>query len=75
MYSEARKLRLIKEVMTERSETVLLAIERLLKKVPAETGKKTSIYDFVGMLNHKEAQTMREAIAESCETINEGDWK
>lgn len=74
MYSEARKLRLIKEVMTEQSETVLLAIERLVKKTPSTADKKTSIYDFVGMLNPKEAQMMRNAIAESCETINEDDW-
>ena len=75
MYSEARKLQLIEEVIKEQSETVLLAVERLLKNSPAEADKKTSIYDFVGMLNPTEAQAMRDAVAESCETIDEDDWK
>lgn len=76
MYSEARKLNLIENVLKIKSEAVLLAIEQVIKKNSSKVvEEKPSIYDFVGMLSHAEANDMRKAIAESCETINEDDWK
>ncbi len=76
MYSEARKLHLIEEMLKVKSESIWIALENVLKKNAAEiTNEKSNIYDFVGILSDKEAKAMNEAIAEACETINENDWK
>ena len=74
MYSEARKIHVIEEVLKLKSEAVLIEIENILKK-RNKADKKASIYDFVGMLSKKEASEMRKAIADTCETIDDNDWK
>jgi hypothetical protein len=78
MYKEARKIQIIEEVLKVTNEATLVELETVLKK----SGKKTvtkkskkSIYDFVGILTKKEANEMRKAIEETCETINADDWK
>jgi hypothetical protein len=52
-------------------------LESVIKKSKkkAEKEKKSSIYDFVGILTKKEANEMRKAIGDTCETINPDDWK
>jgi hypothetical protein len=77
MYSEARKIHLLEEVLKEKNETILIEIESVLKKSKKSTEKekKPSIYDFVGILTKKEANDMRKAIEETSETINPDDWK
>lgn len=77
MYSEARKIHLLEEVLKEKNEAILIEIESVLKKSKKSTEKekKPSIYDFVGILTKKEANDMRKAIEETCETINPDDWK
>lgn len=77
MYSEARKIHLIEEVLKVTNEATLIALETVIKKSKKKTGKekKPSIYDFVGILTKKEAGEMRKAIEETCETINPDDWK
>lgn len=74
MFTEARKLYLIEQVLKVKNENVLLALENVLKSSkPAET--KKSIHDFVGILSKKDVAEMKTAIAESCEKIDENDWK
>ncbi|WP_152268960.1 hypothetical protein [Agriterribacter humi] len=77
MYTEARKISLIEEVLKVDNEATLTALEAVLKKSRKKTipAKKPSIYDFVGILTKKEASKMRTAIAETCETICADDWK
>jgi hypothetical protein len=76
MYSGDRKLHLIEEVLKVKSESVLIALENVLKASYKNSEKRESdIYDFVGILSKKEAKQMKEAIAESCETIDPNDWK
>ena len=77
MYSEARKIHLIEEVLKVKSEAVLIELEDVLKKSSKKIKheKKTSIYDFVGILSKKESSEMKKAIAETCETIDENEWK
>lgn len=77
MYSEARKIHLIEEVLKVTNEATLIELETVIKKSKkkAEKEKKPSIYDFVGILTKKEASEMRKAIEETCETINPDDWK
>lgn len=74
MFSEARKLSLIEKVLKVNNESLLVSLENVLKTSKA-SGTKISIYDFVGMLSKKDADKMRIAIAETCETIDENDWK
>lgn len=76
MYSEAKKLHLIEEILKVKSDSIWIALEKALKNnIDAKSKKKASIYDFVGIISEKEALKMSEAIAEACETIDENDWK
>ena len=78
MYTEARKIHLLEEVLKVTNEATLTELETVLKKSKKKTlvrGKKLSIYDFVGILSKKESGEMRKAIEETCETINADDWK
>jgi hypothetical protein len=77
MYTEARKIHLIEEVLKVTNEDILIELESVIKKSKkkAEKEKKSSIYDFVGILTKKEANEMRKAIGDTCETINPDDWK
>ena len=77
MFNEARKIHLIEEVLKVTNDAILIELEAVIKKSKkkAEKEKKSSIYDFVGILTKKEANEMRKAIEETCETINPDDWK
>jgi hypothetical protein len=76
MYSEAKKLLLIEEMLKVKSESVWMALENVLKKDGEDIAhKKHNIYDFVGILSDKDTEAMKAAIAEACETIDENDWK
>ncbi|WP_153800987.1 hypothetical protein [Foetidibacter luteolus] len=75
MYIESRKIHLIEEVLKVEDESTLNALESVLKKAKKTRGKKNGIYDFVGVVTKKEAAQMRKAIEDTCETINENDWK
>jgi hypothetical protein len=78
MYTEARKIHLIEEVLKINNEATLLKLEDVLKgidKTTKEIKKTLSIYDFVGIINKNEANTIKKAIAETCENINSDDWK
>lgn len=77
MYTEARKIHLIEEVLKVKNEAILIELESVIEKSKkrAEKEKKPSIYDFVGILTKKEANEMRKAIEETSEIINPEDWK
>jgi len=74
MYSEARKIHLIEEVLKVTDDTVLLELENVLSN-HSKPEKKPNIYDFVGIVSKSDASEMNRAIAESCENIDENDWK
>lgn len=78
MFTEARKIQLIEEVLKVKNDATLVEIESVLKnsKKKKDTAfKKLSIYDFVGIFTKKESSQMRMVIEETCETINPDDWK
>jgi hypothetical protein len=77
MYNEARKIHLIEEVLKVNNEAILIELESVIEKSKkkAEKENKPSIYDFVGILTKKEANEMRKAIEETCETINPDEWQ
>jgi len=75
MYSEARKIHLIEEMLKIKSDAVLIEIETILNSYNRTAEKKPSIYDFVGIISREAANEMKQAIAETCEIIDENDWK
>ncbi len=76
MYTESRKIQLIEDVLKTDSETVLRKLESVLKKseIKMQSGKN-SFSDFVGILNSKDAASMKKIIEDGCERIDENDWK
>lgn len=74
MFTDERKLHLIKEVIKVKNEAVLAEIEEILN-INNKPLKKLNIDDFVGIISESEADEMMRAIAETCENIDENDWK
>jgi hypothetical protein len=76
MYSETRKIHLIEEVLKVKSDAILIEIENILNNYKKKAENKAlSIYDFVGIISKNEALEMKQAIKETCEIIDENDWK
>jgi hypothetical protein len=76
MYSEARKLHLIEDVLKIKSETVLTELENIVKKaMRSKQSEKASAKDFLGLISKKDVELMENAIEEGCEQINPDDWK
>ena len=77
MYSDAKKLHIIEEILKIKSEATLSALQRVLKKSQSDdTPLKThSLNDFFGIWSKDEAEEMERIIAESCENIHPDDWK
>lgn len=75
MYKESQKIHIIEEVLKVDDASTLNELESYLKKSRKVKSSKKSIYDFVGVLSDKDAEKMKSAIKETCEIINEDDWK
>lgn len=77
MYSEARKLHLIEEVLKISSESTLVALEDIVKKSKqsSTTANTNSFKEFAGIWSNEEATEIEKAIADSCEQIDPNDWK
>lgn len=76
MYSEAKKLHLIEEVIKIKSEAVLMEIEAVVKRtIRLKRSRKVSAHDFSGLLSKKDASLIDAAIEEGCERVNPDDWK
>lgn len=74
----SKKIHLIAELLKENNEATLHEVEAVLKNArrkPSVKEKKSSIYDFLGMLSKKNAAEMKKAIRETSETIHPDDWK
>jgi hypothetical protein len=77
MYSEAKKLHIIEEVLKIKSESTLSALENFLKKSKKneDIGKTSDFRKFSGIWSKDEAEEIEKIIFESCETIHPDDWK
>lgn len=75
MYTEARKLHLIDEVLKISNEATLSELELVVEKSKELKERKFSFSDFAGIWTEKEATEIERIIEESCETINPDDWK
>ncbi len=77
MYSEAKKLHIIEEVLKINNDATLSALENFVKKSrkTAAVKDETSFSEFSGIWSKEEADEMERIIEESCETIHPDDWK
>lgn len=76
MYSEARKMHLIEDLIKVKNEAVLIEIESVLKRAAQEKQVgRPSAHDFVGMWSKEDAEAIEKAIEEGCEQIHLDDWK
>jgi hypothetical protein len=75
MYSEARKMHLIEEVIKTKNEAILIELESVLRKAKAADQPQPSAHDFVGLWSKDDAELIEKAIEEGCEQINPDDWK
>lgn len=73
MYTESKKMNLIKETIEMDNVKVWSGLESVLKE--AKNKKSFSARDFSGVINKKDAALMTKAIEEGCEQINPDDWK
>ncbi|HEY2581898.1 MAG TPA: hypothetical protein VGI43_08830 [Mucilaginibacter sp.] len=77
MYSEAKKLHIIEEVLKIDSDATLSKLESFIKKSKKDENLKTKggFRDFSGIWTKEEAEEIEKIISESCETIHPDDWK
>jgi hypothetical protein len=76
MFTEARKIQLLEDVLKVNSEAVLVELETVLGKSKKGKVKKTvSAHTFSGLWSKKDADLIEKAISEGCEQIHEDDWK
>ncbi len=77
MFTEARKIELIKDVLDTTNEVTLVEIESVInrsKKKNPPKKKKATIFDFVGILSKKESAQIKKAIKDECEIIDSNEW-
>ena len=76
MFTEARKIQLLEDVLKVSSEATLIELETVLNKFKKKKDKKAlSAHEFSGLWSKKDAALIEKAITESCEQIHEDDWK
>lgn len=76
MYSEARKMHLIEEVIKVKNEAVLIELEGVLKKAAQEKQlSRPSAHDLIGLWSKEDAELIEKAIEDGCEQIHPDDWK
>jgi len=74
MQTEARKISLIEAVLKISNDAILAELENVLKK-SKQKEESLSAKDFLGVWSKEDAELISNAIEESCEQINEDDWK
>jgi len=75
MYSEARKIHLIENLLKVKNEAILIKLENVFKKAESLKSSKLSAHDFLGSISRNDAVLMEKAINEGCEQIHADDWK
>jgi len=76
MFTEARKIQILEDVLKVSNEATLTASETVLNKSKKKNDKKAlSAHEFSGLWSKKDAALIEKAITASCEQIYEDDWK
>lgn len=76
MFTEARKIQLLEDVLKLSNENTLEEIEAVLKKSATKQPVQTkSAHEFSGLWSKKDAVLIEKAITEGCNQILQDDWK
>jgi hypothetical protein len=75
MQTEARKISLIEAVLKISNDATLAELENILKKSKQKEEESLSANDFLGVWSKEDAESISNAIEESCEQIHKDDWK
>jgi len=78
MQTDIRKTNLIQSILKVDEETTLSKLESILHGINKKELKSQhipNIYDFLGIISPSEAEEMTKVIHETCESINDNDWK
>jgi len=76
MYSKARKMHLIEQVIKVKNEAVLIELESFLYKASqSNEHSRQSAHNFAGLWSKEDAKLIEKAIEEGCEQILPDDWK
>ncbi|MDR3693448.1 hypothetical protein [Mucilaginibacter sp.] len=75
MYTEAKKLHLIEELLKVDNDNLLDEVESVLNRSKSQLPRSNSFQKFAGNLSLEEVNELERNINEGCEQINEDDWK
>jgi len=75
MYTEAKKLHLIEELLKVDNDSVLDELEKILTQSKDQLPRSNNFQDFASSLTIEEVDELEQNINEGCEQINEDDWK
>ncbi len=76
MFTEARKIQLLEEMLKLSNEATLKELEDVLNNSKKKKEKKVvSAHKFSGLWSRKDAALIENAIKEGCEEIHDDDWK
>ena len=76
MFTEARKIQLLEEVLKVSNDATLKELEKVLRNSKKNKEKRVlSAHKFSGLWSKKDAVLIEGAIREGCEEIHADDWK
>lgn len=76
MYSDAKKIQLIEEVLRNDDRDILRKVESILKKSKTRnSAKQVTAKDLAGTWSKKDADLIEKAIEEGCEKIYPDEWR
>jgi len=75
MYTEAKKLHLIEELLKVDNDNLLDELESVLNRSKGEFPHSNGFQKFSGSLSLEEVNELERNINDGCEQINEDDWK
>ena len=76
MFTEARKIQLLEDVLKVSNEATLIELENVLNNSKKKKEQKAlSAHKFSGLWSSKDAALIEKAIKDGCEEIHEDDWK
>ena len=76
MFTEARKIQLLEEVLKVSNEATLTELEKVLNNSKKrKENPPLSAHKFSGLWSRKDAALIEKAIKDGCEEIHKDDWK
>lgn len=75
MFGEAKKIRLIEEILKISDDNVLREVQDIIMSYNERTVKDRNFSTFAGSLTDAEINELEDIITTGCEKINADDWK